>query len=81
MMFLNKLPKQGGYLLISLGALLFYPFTTVVVFGSLALFTNDTMTGERFALSIVESFFLQFSKFHVPGIIMITLGTIRLRNE
>ena len=80
-LFLNKLPKQSGYILITLGVLLFYPFMRLVIFGSLALFTNDKMTGEKFALALVESFFVQLLIFHVPGTIMIILGVIRLRND
>ena len=67
--------------MMALGVLLFFPFVMVIFGGTLALFTNDVMTGEKFILFLVESFFIQLLIFHVPGIILIVLGIIRLRND
>ena len=79
--FLNKLPRKLGILMVTIGVLLFYPFMTYVVFGLLALFTNDVMTGERYVLMLLEAFFVQLLIFHISGILLIILGTVRLRKD
>jgi len=79
--FLNNLPKRLGILMITIGVLLFYPFMTYVIFGLLTLFTNDVMTGERYVLMLLEAFFVQLLAFHISAILLIVLGTLRLRTN
>lgn len=77
--FLSNLPRKLGIVMIIIGVLLFYPFMTYVVFGIFSLFTDGGITEGEYVLVLLEAFFVSLLAFHISGILLILLGTIRLK--